>query len=95
MLKVWIATVLSFFFSGLGYVLVGDGTKRLLGLGWTAAALGLTYVEQSIQTAAPAYYWPMFATVLLLNACFAVDTYREGRARLRRGAELRGQVVPT
>lgn len=84
MVKVWIATVLSFFFSGLGYVLLGP--KRWLGVGWTLAALGLTYVELSIQTAAPAYYLPMFGSVLVLNTCFAIDTYRTGRALLVQNA---------
>jgi hypothetical protein len=88
MIRVWIATVLSFFFSGLGYLVIGR--KALLGIGWTLAALGLTYVELSIQTAAPAYYWPMFASVLVLNTCFAVDTYREGKAaRSERAIEQR------
>ena len=80
MKKVWLATVASFFFSGLGYVVLGQ--KRLIGLAWTAAALGLTYVELGIQTAAPSYYWVMFASVFLLNTAFAVDTYRTGKAAL-------------
>ena len=72
-----LAALLNFFFAGLGYVVLGE--RRLLGVGWTLAAVGLTYVELSIQTAAPAFYWPMFASVFLLNTCFAVDAYRVGQ----------------
>lgn len=77
MLKTWIAVVLNFFFSGLGYVVLGH--NRLLGVGWTLGALGLTYVELGIQTAAPSFYLPMFASVFLINTCFAIDAYRVGK----------------
>ncbi len=77
MAKTWIATLLNFFFAGLGYVVLGE--RRLLGIGWTIGAIGLTYVELSIQTAAPAYYWPMFAAVFLMNTCFAIDAYNIGK----------------
>lgn len=72
--RAWIASLLNFFFAGLGYIVLGQ--KRLLGVGWTLAALGLTYVELSIQTEAPAYYWPMFASVFVLNTCFAIDAFQ-------------------
>ena len=77
MLRTWIAVLLNFFFAGLGYVVLGE--RRLLGIGWTLAAVGLTYVELSIQTAAPAFYWPMFASVFVLNTCFAIDAYQVGK----------------
>jgi len=77
MKRAWIAALLNFFFAGLGYVVLGE--RRLLGVGWTIAAVGLTYVELSVQTAAPALYWPMFASVFLLNTCFAVDAFQLGK----------------
>jgi hypothetical protein len=43
-------------------------------------AIGLTYVEFGIQTAAPVYYWPMFLAVFVMNTAFAVDAFREGKA---------------
>lgn len=78
MSRVWIATVLQFFLPGLGWLVLGE--KRLLGLGWLVGVLGLTYVETGIQTAAPAYYLPMFASVFLMNTMFAADVWRAGRA---------------
>ena len=85
MKKVWLATAASFFFSGLGYIVLGQ--KRLIGLAWTVAALGLTYVEFGIQTLSPVHYWIMFASVFLLNTAFAVDTYQTGKAALGEGVE--------
>ena len=89
MIRTSIATLLNFFFSGAGYILLGE--RRLLGVGWTLAALGLTYVELSIKTAAPAFYWPMFASVLVLNTCFAIDAYAIGK---RQAAERQGAATP-
>ena len=66
MTKAYVAALLNFFFAGLGYLVLGE--RRLLGVGWTLAAVGLTYVELSVQTAAPALYWPMFARVLVVVA---------------------------
>ena len=80
MSKVWIATVLNFFFAGAGYLVLGE--KMLLGVMWTLGALGLTYVELSIQEAAPSYYWPMFASVFLINTAFAIDAHRLGKEKL-------------
>jgi len=73
-----IAALLNFFFPGAGYLY--SGRRRLLGLGWLIAAVGLTFVEFGIKGAAPTYYWPMFASVLLMNTCFAIDAWRETRA---------------
>ena len=72
-MKRWTATIANFFFPGLGYLLVGP--KRPQGAAWFVAMVGLTYVELSVQTAAPALYWPMFASVLLFNTTFAIDTW--------------------
>ncbi len=33
------------------------------------------FTELSIQTEAPAYYRPMFASVFVLNTCFAIDAF--------------------
>jgi len=50
-----------------------------LGLAYRVATvayfLTFTYVELSVQTAAPALYWPMFASVFLFNTAFAIDTF--------------------
>ncbi|MCA9607203.1 MAG: hypothetical protein KC619_16465 [Myxococcales bacterium] len=91
MKRAWIAALLNFFFAGLGYVVLGE--RRLLGLGWTVAAVGLTYVELSVQTAAPALYWPMFASVFVLNTCFAVDAFQVGRRLASGSAEVGAAAV--
>ena len=93
-----IAAGLNFFFPGAGYIYTG---KRVaLGVGWLLGAIGLTIVEQShvffpmlgvesagLQDGAPAAFYLMFATVFLMNTCFAVDAWREA-AQVRSG-ELR------
>lgn len=81
MTRTWIATVLNFFLPGAGYLLLGH--KVPLAIAWLLGVVGLTYVETSIQTAAPAFYWPMFASVLVMNTAFAVDAFQVGRARAR------------
>ncbi len=77
MTRTWIATLANFFFPGLGYLILGHKTP--LALGWLAGVIGLTYVETSVQTAAPHLYWPMFASVFVKNVAVAVDAYRTGR----------------
>lgn len=71
----WIAAVLNFFFMGLGTLYIGR--RRLTGLGLTLAAIALTYVELQLQTAAPALFPIMFATVFVANTVLAIDGYRE------------------
>ena len=70
-----VAFLLNFFFPGAGYLY--SGKRMLLGVGWLIGAVGLTYVEFGIKEAAPAYYWPMFAAVFLMNTMFAIDAWRE------------------
>lgn len=72
----WIGTVLNFFLPGLGYLVAGPAQKRMTALPMAAAMVVLTYVELSLETAAPALYWPMFGAVFLFNTAFAVDTYQ-------------------
>lgn len=79
MTRTYIATLLNFFFPGAGYLLLGH--KVPLAVAWLVGVLGLTYVETSIQTAAPDYYWPMFASVFLMNIAFAVDAFQVGKAK--------------
>jgi len=74
-----LATALNFFLPGAGYLVLGH--KVVLSLAWLVGVIGLTYVELGIQTAAPAFYWPMFVSVLVMNTAFAVDAFRVGRAR--------------
>ncbi len=71
------ATALNFFFPGAGYLLLGH--KVPLAIAWLVGVIGLTYVEFGIQTAAPAYYLPMFVSVLIMNTAFAVDAWRVAR----------------
>ncbi|NOQ76134.1 MAG: hypothetical protein GQ574_29305 [Crocinitomix sp.] len=73
-----VAAVLNFFFMGLGYIY--SGTKVMLGVGFTLGAIALTYVELGIQEIDTALWGKMFAAVLLINTCFAVDVYRETKA---------------
>ncbi|MCB9764036.1 MAG: hypothetical protein H6739_29970 [Alphaproteobacteria bacterium] len=80
MAKVWIAALLNFFFPGAGYLVLGH--KALLAVGWLIGVIGLTYVELGIQTAAPDYYWPMFASVFIMNTAFAVDAFRVGKEQV-------------
>jgi len=79
MAKTWIATLLNFFLPGAGYLVLGH--KIPLALAWLVGVIGLTYVEFGIQVAAPSYYWPMFASVFLMNTAFAVDAFQVGRSR--------------
>jgi hypothetical protein len=75
-----VAAALNFFFPGAGYLY--GGQRKLIAFGWLLGAVGLTYVEFGIKGAAPSYYWPMFASVLVMNTSFAIDAWREtSRAR--------------
>ncbi|MBM4365195.1 MAG: hypothetical protein FJ102_03195 [Deltaproteobacteria bacterium] len=77
MTRLYVATAANFFFPGLGWLILGR--KRLLGAIWLLGMIVLTYVETSLQVAAPALYWPMFGAVFAINTAFAIDTYRTGR----------------
>ena len=59
-----------------------SGERPSIGF-WLVGVIGLTYVELSIQTAAPAYYGPMFASGFVMNTAFAADAFRVGRAARR------------
>ena len=83
MWKVWLAVVLNFVFPGAGYLVLGH--RMILSVMWLIGVIGLTYVEFGIQVAAPAYYWPMFAAVFLMNTAFAIDAYLVGRAKVHTG----------
>lgn len=76
---IWVATIANFFFPGLGYII--SGHKRLLGFGWLLGAIGLTYVETSIQQPMPDLWKVMFAAVFVFNTTFAIDTYQSLRAK--------------
>lgn len=82
-MKKYAAALMNFFFPGLGYLAFGH--KRLLGIGWLAGAIGLTYVELSLQTPMPGLYWAMFVSVFVMNTAFAVDAFNTVRR-----AELAG-----
>ena len=74
----WIAAILNFFFMGAGTLY--NGRRMPLGAALTVGALLLTYVEMSLQTAAPNLYWFMFGAVFLNNTFLAIDGYQEAQA---------------
>lgn len=69
-----IAAALNWFLPGAGYLLIGQ--KIALSLAWLVGVIGLTYVEFGIKEAAPEYYLPMFASVLVMNTAFAIDAFK-------------------
>lgn len=71
-----LAVLGNFFFPGLGY-LVAVPHKRAHGALWLLAALGLTYVEQVALGPGHPAFWPLFASVFLLNTAFAYDAWQE------------------
>jgi len=75
--KVRVAALANFFLPGAGYLIVG--VKRGLAVLWLAGVIGLTYVEFGIREPEPTLYGIMFASVLVMNAAFAVDVYRIAR----------------
>jgi hypothetical protein len=77
MLRVWIATILNFFLPGAGYMI--NGRRWALGIGFLMGAVGLTFVEQSLQPLDITLYWTMFAAVFIMNTAFAIDAFREGK----------------
>jgi hypothetical protein len=84
MTRVYVATVLNFFLPGAGHLVLG---RRVVpGVCWLIGAVGLTGVELSLQGGP--LYWPMFASVFVLNTGFAIDTFVGARAALREPAGL-------
>ena len=79
MMKVYVATGVNWILPGLGWIILGR--RPALGAGMILGAIGLTYVEFGIQVAAPSYYAPMFASVLLINTMLAIDCYLDGAAK--------------
>ncbi len=74
----WLAAILNFFFMGAGYIY---NMKRAgLGLGFTAGAIALTYVELQLQDLNPMLHKIMFAAVMVINLCFAIDGYKEAKS---------------
>lgn len=88
MTRTWIATFLNFIFPGAGYLVLGF--KPMLAVLWLAGVIGLTFVELSVQTAAPDLYAPMFAAVFIMNIAFAVDAFQIGKAAANGGVPARG-----
>ena len=77
MKRPWLSALLNFFFMGVGYIY--NGQRVMLGALFTAGAIGLTYVELSIQEIVPAIFWIMFVSVLVVNTAFAIDGYNEAK----------------
>ena len=81
-----VATLANFFLPGLGWIILRE--KVLLGVAWLIGVIGITFVETSLQTAAPDLYLPMFASVFLMNTAFAVDVWKAARARAAASAPV-------
>ena len=77
MKRPWLSALPNFFFMGVGYIY--NGQRVMLGALFTAGAIGLTYVELSIQEIVPAIFWIMFVSVLVVNTAFAIDGYNEAK----------------
>ena len=73
-----VPAIANFFLPGLGYLIAG--VKRGLAVLWLVGVIGLTYVEFGIQDPEPDLYKIMFASVLIMNAAFAIDVYKEVKA---------------
>ncbi|MCP4873350.1 MAG: hypothetical protein GY898_32060 [Proteobacteria bacterium] len=71
------AALSNWFLPGLGYLILG--TKIPLAIAWMVSLVGLTYVEFGIKEAAPEFYLPMFASVLVMNTAFAVDAWKTAK----------------
>ncbi len=70
------ATLANFFFPGAGFLILGRHVP--MAILFLIGAIGLTFVELSVKTAAPDLYWPMFASVFVMNTGFAIAAWREG-----------------
>jgi hypothetical protein len=72
----WVCIVANFFLPGLGY-LIGVPEKRVYAPLFLVGVCGLTYVEQmsGLEAALPTAFKVMFASVLIMNTGFAVDTF--------------------
>jgi hypothetical protein len=78
MKRPWIAAVLNFFLMGAGTLY--NGKRKAVGLALTVGAVLLTYVELSLQAAAPNLYPIMFGAVFIINSLLAYDGYTEAKA---------------
>lgn len=76
-MKTWVATLLNFFLPGAGYFVLQY--KPINSALWLIGVVGLTYVEFGIKESEPTLYKIMFASVLIMNAAFALDAYKIGK----------------
>ena len=74
----WIAAVLNFLFLGLGTLY--NGRRKLTGAGLTLAAIGLTYLELNLRTAAPALFPVFLGSVMVAAIVQAIDGFNEANA---------------
>lgn len=70
----FLASALNFFLPGAGYLYNGQ-KHPLVSVGMMAGAVGLTYVELSLQNLQPDLYPIMFGSVFVLNTSIAIDTF--------------------
>lgn len=78
MKKPWLSALLNFFTIGLGTVY--NGRRVFFGVVLTLGAFSLTYIEQKLNVPATKdLYTQMFATILIMNAFFAWDGYKEAK----------------
>ena len=78
MKRPWLAAVLNFFFMGPGTFY--NGRRKAVGALLTLGALGLTYAESQLQTAAPGVFPFVFVSVFVINTALAYDGYKEAGA---------------
>lgn len=78
MKRPWLAAVLNFFFMGPGTFY--NGRRKTVGALLTLGALGLTYAESQLQSAAPGVFPIVFVSVFVINTALAYDGYSEAKA---------------
>ena len=74
-MKKWIGTIMNWVLPGAGHVVLGPG--RIIGALMAVAMAGLTYVELALKEPQPNLYWIMFASVMIFNTAFAVDSFQK------------------
>lgn len=78
MKRPWLAAILNFFLMGPGTFY--NGRRKAVGALLTLGALGLTYAESQLQSAAPGVLPIVFVSVLVINTALAYDGYSEAKA---------------
>ena len=78
MKRPWLSAILNFFFMGPGTFY--NGRRKVVGALLTVGALGLTFAELQLQTAAPSVFPIVFVSVFVINTALAIDGYNEAKS---------------